>query len=134
MRIKTQNSILKFADECVVYHSKTDNCWLAHSLRTDQIGTGKDAIDALVELLESVRSLLILSRKHTDIRVRREAPFAVQKLAHKAISLPNELFEIACKRARGVWPKQIKLIAEPGHKYPLLVHISKENMRAISLN
>jgi hypothetical protein len=121
-------------DECLVYHSKGDNCWLAHSLHTDQIGTGKDIIGALVELLESVRTLLILSKKRTDIRVQREAPAAVQKRAQKAILLPNELLEIACKRALGEWPKQIKLIAEPEHKHPLLVRISGASLRAISLN
>jgi hypothetical protein len=104
------------------------------SLRTDQIGTGKDVIDALVELLEAVGSLLVLSKKHTDIKVRRKAPAALRRRARRAIILPKELLEIALKIAIGEWPKQIKLSAQFEHKHPLIVRISNANLRAISLN
>jgi len=114
-----------FADECLLYYSRSDSCWIAHSLHTDQIGIGTDVITALSKLIEVISSLIIFSKTHQDTVIHREAPIAIQKRIEKAVPLPNELCEIAYKRTLGEWPKEIKLLAEPTKKRALIAKITK---------
>jgi hypothetical protein len=41
---KNRVSIL---ETVVIFHSKEDQCWIAHGLHTDQIGTGESMLKAL---------------------------------------------------------------------------------------
>lgn len=112
-----------FQDECVIYFSRADNCWIAHSLHTDQVGTGKNMLDAFVELLRAIGSLIELSSEGTPVSIRREAPRGVQKRAGKAIPVPQELYVIALKRARGEWPDDFRVFAEPSRRCPVSAKI-----------
>jgi hypothetical protein len=99
----------RFKDECVIYYSRSDECWIAHGLHTDQIGTGSGALDALVEFMEGIDTLLSVAQKHKDIDIYREAPHYIQKRAQKAYALPEELYGIASKKVRGYWPDNTKI-------------------------
>jgi len=94
-----------FADAAVIYHSKEDGCWIAHSLKTDQIGTGDQVIDALADLIRGVRALLKLAMKDPTIAYLREAPQNIKDLARKSKKLPGEIFEVAYRRVTGKWPQ-----------------------------
>ncbi|MGC9261671.1 MAG: hypothetical protein ACP5I8_16525 [Phycisphaerae bacterium] len=79
-----------FSDTAVIYHSTEDNCWIAHSLRTDQIGTGERVVDALADLIRGVRAVLRLAQKDESIAYLREAPPEIKKLATRSRKLPHE--------------------------------------------
>src|SRR4051812_47560136 len=96
-----------FRDEIVVYHSQEDGCWIAHSLRADQIGAGERIVEALADLIRGMVSLSDLAREDATIGLLREAPPEVQAIAAKSKTLPFEIFEVAHKMATGNWPKEI---------------------------
>lgn len=104
-------------DECVVYFSGREGYWIAHSLHTDQIGVGRCALDALVELMIAVDDLLELAKTHDEIRIHRDAPDDVISRAKRAIHMPEELYMIAYKRARGKWPKEFKVVLPELNKH-----------------
>lgn len=104
-----RNHIKKLMETCLIYESRKDKCWIAHSLRTDQIGTGQDIIDALSDLLCAVDQLLELAQEEPDIEVFRPAPASIQNKAAAARRLPNEIYEIAHRKARGDWPFDIEI-------------------------
>jgi hypothetical protein len=105
-------------DRCVIYFSENDKCWIAHSLYTDQIGTGECMLDALVEIMTVVDALFMVSQEQKDVRVWRKAPLKILNLAKKAAILPEELYEIAHKRARGLWPNELRVtISQPMQPY-----------------
>ena len=105
----SKNNIRRLMETCVIYESKKDNCWIAHSLRTDQIGTGDDPLEALADLLVAVDQLLELAQEESDIEVFRPAPKYIQNMARRAMRLPKEIYEIAHRKARGDWPLDISL-------------------------
>ena len=107
-------AIRQIKDICVIYESRQDNCWIAHSLRTDQIGTGDCVVNALADLLKAVQQILNLAKQEDDIAVLREAPTRIQRMAKTAQTLPREIYEIAHKRVHGEWPKDF----EPNFKTP----------------
>lgn len=112
-------------DECVIYYSKQDGCWIAHSLRTDQIATGKCVLDAYVALLSVIESLLQVATMEKDIRILREAPKDIQARAERAIPLPGDLCDYAYKRIHGEWPSEYGLTfaAPPSKNRPLKLKI-----------
>jgi hypothetical protein len=93
-------------DRCVIYYSKDDKCWIAHSLYTDQIGTGKSVLFALVKLMTVVDSLFAIYKEQKDIRVWRDAPQEIFKKAETSTPLSKMLYGIAHRIARGQWPKK----------------------------
>ncbi len=113
VRKNNKNLLRRFSDQCVIYYSRKDELWVAHSLHTDQVGTGDNMLDALSHLLSGIRSLINLANKSSDIQVFREAPRSIQNRLDNALVLPEELSAYAHKRVRGEWPDEIKLIAEP---------------------
>ena len=113
---KKSTKIRPFEDQCVIYFSKEDDNWIAHSLRTDQVGIGDCIIDALADLIKAVNSIIKEAAKDQTITVMREAPANIQKLLGKADELPREMVEIAYKKVHGQWPKTIKLEFETGKK------------------
>ena len=88
-------------DKCVIYYSPRDECWIGHSLHTDQIGTGESVLGALVEVMMAIDSLIELKRENRDIQFRRDAPDSILKLVEGAQELPQVLYERACQMARG---------------------------------
>ena len=97
-----------FKDEIVVYHSEEDGCWIAHSLRADQIGTGDRIIEAIADLIRGMVALLAMARDDHTINVLRDAPDSVQKIARESKTLPWEIFEVAHKMATGEWPDDLE--------------------------
>lgn len=93
-----------FTDECLLYYSRSDQCWIGHSLRTDQIGTGDCVLDSLADLMSGIKKLLELAAEDETITIYREAPASIKKRAEKATLLPEEIFEIAYKKVYGDWP------------------------------
>lgn len=112
-----RNHIKKLMETCVIYESRKDKCWIAHSLRTDQIGTGRDIIEALADLLCAVDQLLELAQEEPDIEVFRAAPASIQNKAATATRLPQEIYEIAHRKARGDWPVCIKVSVPKRGRY-----------------
>lgn len=94
-----------FSDTAVIYHSRQDGCWIAHSLKTDQIGTGEQVVEALADLIRAVRSVLALARADQSIAYLRDAPPKIKAMAAKNKKLPHEIFEVAYRRATGRWPQ-----------------------------
>lgn len=98
-----------FADEVVIYHSAEDECWIAHSLRTDQIGAGDRIVDALAALIRGVRELCKMAREDETIALERPAPEEIRRLFTGADTLPIEMFEVAHKMATGQWPEELSV-------------------------
>jgi hypothetical protein len=106
-----------FRESCVIYYSPDDKCWIAHGLRTDQVGTGDCVVDALADLMKAIDQILALARQEGDIEVLREAPPEIQKRAQSAKQLPIELCEIAHKKVRGTWPAELKVASPETEEY-----------------
>lgn len=104
----------KFSDTCLIYYSRSDSCWVAHSLHTDQIGTGGCIVEALTDLLKAVDHIIALGESDDTLKIFREAPRSIQLKARRAQKLPNEVYEIAYKMVHGHWPKGL----EPEFKSP----------------
>ena len=100
-------------DTCVIYHSEEDGCFVAHSLRTDQIGTGDCVVAALADLMRAIEELLELAEKERDVAIYRDAPPEIRRMAKRAKPLPVELYEIAHKMVHGEWPKELAVNASP---------------------
>lgn len=97
-------------DTCVIYFSRTDDCWIAHSLRTDQIGTGDCIINALADNLLAVSQVAIAAKEDPTLTLFRDAPKAIKDKALRAEELPREMYDIAYKMVHGSWPN----VHEPG--------------------
>jgi hypothetical protein len=92
-------------EKFVVYFSKDDDCWLAHGLRTDEIGTGDCVVDAVADFIKAIDQIARLAEREGDIEIFRDAPKDIQRMAKTAKPLPEEIYEIAHRRARGDWPR-----------------------------
>ncbi len=103
-------------DEILVYYSRQERSWFAHSFRTDQIGCGDCVLQAIESLLRGIKSIIELSEKEDDIEIWREAPAEIQARAKNAKKLPYEFIEIAHKRVHGTWPKELPVQAKPSEK------------------
>ena len=64
-----KNLAKEFTDQCLIYYSRKDELWIAHSLHTDQVGTGNNALDAYAHLLSGIRSLIELASQNSTIDV-----------------------------------------------------------------
>jgi len=106
-----------FPDQVAVYHSEEDGCWIAHSLRTDQIGTGARIVDALADLIRGMVAFLELASADKTINLFRDAPPEVQEIAKRSKALPGEIFEVAHKMATGQWPKEIEPDFKPNDEH-----------------
>lgn len=108
-----KHRIEPFEDEVVIYHSEEDGCWVAHSLRTDQVGAGDRIVDALATLIRGIHGLCRLAAQDRTVGYLREAPAEIQNLARKAKVLPLEVYEVAHKMATGQWPEDLKVDVTP---------------------
>ena len=114
-----------FNDTCIMYFSKVDNTWIAHSLHTDQIGTGNNLLDALIDIMIGLNDLIALKNKDKSILLFREAPEKIQKLDQKAKHLPEEISRIAFRKIHGDWPKGLKFSVDSIKKHCLRAEITE---------
>ena len=99
----------RLQEDCVLYYSTEDHCWIAHGLTTDQVGTGDCLVDALADFIKAFDQIVALAKREGDIDILRNAPPATQLQQASAQSLPREFYEIAHKKARGTWPDENKI-------------------------
>jgi len=104
--------IKDFVDTVFIHYSQDDSCWIAHSLRTDQVGTGADMGRALADLITAVDQVFELAQNDATIQVMCEAPKEIQDRAAMGRKLPREFFEVAHKIARGEWPAEVTITAD----------------------
>ena len=90
----------------VIYESREDGCWIAHGIRSDQIGTGDSVVEALADAIRAVGQVVSLANEDPTIEPFRGAPARIRKMAERAAPLPGEIFEIAHKMATGEWPRE----------------------------
>jgi hypothetical protein len=102
-----------FRETCVIYASSEDDCWVAHGLRTDQIGTGNCVVDALADFMKAMDQVLKAASEGKNITVLRAAPPEIKAMAKRARPLPREIYEIAHKKLYGRWPRDF-CVASPG--------------------
>ncbi len=95
-------------DTVLIYHSREDDCWIAHSLRTDQIGTGDGIVNAVADAIKAISQVFELAAQDRTLDPYREAPPHILLMAKKAKPLPREFYEIAHLRALGKWPEGLE--------------------------
>ena len=93
-----------FGDIFAIFYSEEDQYWVAHSLRTDQFGTGDCVVDALIDGMKAVDQVIALSKKKPEIQILSEAPEEIKQIVQTAKRLPDEIYEIAHKKLYGNWP------------------------------
>ncbi len=107
-----------FTDTLLIYESERDKCWLAHSLRTDQVGMGACWFEALTDGIKAIDGIIALAEDMGDIAVLRNAPENIQEMARRAKELPEEICEIARKKLYGKWPDYVKVTIDlPQYPY-----------------
>ena len=102
-----------FRDTYVIYFSRDDKCWIAHSLRTDEFGTGDSIITALADGMKAVDQCIELVKQNPKIELFAEAPQEIQAMARRAQNLPKEMYEIAHKKLYGKWPEDLTPAFKP---------------------
>jgi len=95
-------------ERCVIHYSQRDKCWVAHGLRTDQIGTGDCVVDALADYMRAIGQILAVAEADPTVAILRRAPLKVQRMAQNASPLPQEIYEIAHKVVHGDWPADVE--------------------------
>ncbi len=106
---KQANASVSRPDSFVIYWSKEDECWVAHSLNYDEFGTGGRIVEALADGLAAVDQVIRAAARDPEIDVFRLAPSSILNMSKKADRLPYEFYEIAHKMARGEWPKELTI-------------------------
>src|SRR3982751_5626770 len=112
MTLKRSNTVkpsrTHLVESAVIYHSREDECWIAHSLRTDQIGTGNRIVDALADLIRAVDQVRRVAKADRTVALHRDAPKDIQRLAKRAKPLPREIYEVAHRMVHNEWPTYIE--------------------------
>jgi nitrogen fixation protein FixH len=62
---------------------------------------------AFADLIRGIDQLLEIAKEDQTVANLREAPKEIQDRAAHSKPLPNEIFEVAHKLARGQWPQDI---------------------------
>lgn len=118
-----------FVDKCLIYYSHDDNCWVAHSLRTDQVGLGDGVVDALVDLMTGTGNLLAMAKSDPSIAIFRDAPEDIQKRAAQASPLSQAIIQIAYERYTNRLPKEYKVDIE----IPKSEHLTAQLLEPVSV-
>ena len=121
VRKNRRKQLQRNLNDCVIYWSRRDDCWIAHSLHTDQLGHGAGPLYALADMLKAVQDVMALAAEDETIQPWREAPRRVQKMCEVADPLPKEIFEVAYKMVHGDWPKSLQIQVECGSRRRKLV-------------
>lgn len=106
----------QFRDTYVIYFSKDDKCWIAHSLRIDEFGTGDSIITALMDGMKAVDQCIELVKQNPKIELFSDAPQEIWDMARTSDKLPKEMYDIAHKKLYGQWPKVLQLEATTDRK------------------
>ena len=88
-----------FDDFLVVDYSEDDGCWVAHSLRTDQIGTGPTKVEALADLIRAVYQVCDAAAEDESIAYLRDAAPETQALAKTVAPITAEEMDEALRLA-----------------------------------
>ena len=101
-------------DKVVIYQSKEDGGWIAHSLRTDQIGYGDSIVDALADVMKAVDQVCRAAEQDPTLAYLRDAPKLMKRLFKNAKPLPKEIYEVAHRKVHGQWPKDWTVLPQEG--------------------
>jgi hypothetical protein len=96
---------IQVKETTVIYFSEEDDCWIAHGIHTDQIGTGSRIVDALADFLKAIEQICEEAAKDPTLAYLREAPPEIKEKYRTANKLPGEIYEVAYKMVHGHWPK-----------------------------
>ena len=98
---------------CLIFWSKEDGMWIAHGLYTDQLGTGDSVLEALTDYLRAVDQIIaVVSEDPGGAQLMHRAPQEIFDQCEGAEMVPLETYEIAHKRALGVFPDEKGLEAD----------------------
>jgi len=117
---------IKLNETLVIFYSDEDQRWIAHGLRTDQIGDGDSVIAALEDGIRAIDAVLSVAHDDPTVAVLREAPADVQARARNSTPLPREIYEIAHRRARGDWPDEVPVDVTPKSSASFKTEIGEE--------
>lgn len=106
-------------DVWVIYPSQEDEGkYVAHSLRTDQVGVAECIVDSLVELVVALRTLMKERRRDPRIDIYCDAPAEVWEMLNHAKPLPKEIEEIAQMRLDGRQSNRLKQYLKSTVRHP----------------
>lgn len=97
-----------FRDEFIIYYSKEDASWVAHSLHTDQMGFGDCVVDALVDLMIGLHNLLNLAKRE-KVQVLFEAPDDIKEFVRTAKPIAECILQIAIEKFQNRIPPEYTL-------------------------
>ena len=80
--LKKKETIKEF--ESIVYFSKEDDIFVAHSIECDQLGTGDTKFEAIEDLGTGLKNLYDLCEREKDLAFYRDAPPKFQEAIKKA--------------------------------------------------
>ncbi len=100
-------------ETCVIYKSLEDACWVAHGLRTDQIGMGDSIVEALADFMRAIDQVRKVAAQGRNVALYRPAPAEIRAKAKTARPLPREIYEIAHKKVYGKWPADLPVTVKP---------------------
>ncbi len=84
--------------EAIVFYSKQDNCYIAHSVECDQLGTGDNKEQAIEDLGTGLKNLYDLCNKDETLDFYAETtPEKIQQALQKAKSNPEKYNPIVHK-------------------------------------
>ena len=98
MKCEAYDNLMGSDDRYAILYSVEDNCWVAHSILTGQIGTGDSPADALADAIIAVRQVVALADADPSIAVfwdetvsrRLRDGFALLQAAEDEDIDPNE--------------------------------------------
>lgn len=80
--------------ESIVYHSKEDNLFIAHSIECDQLGCGDTKQEAIEDLGNGLKNLYNLYNREENLAFYRNAPPKIQDALKKAKNSPDKYISI----------------------------------------
>lgn len=103
-----EEALANWADHFVVYRSKDDDGrYVAHSVRTDQIGIDETVVGAVHELYTALRALIEEAQRDPNVVVFQQAPEEVVNTFLRAPKLRDDLWaEIRTRIHLPKLPKQ----------------------------
>jgi hypothetical protein len=124
------HAVQPFTDQLVIYFSQEDGRWIAHSLRTDQIGTGDRIVEAVADMIAAVDTVCRNAVEDGTLAYLREAPDEIKAMAAHAQNLPLEIYEVAHKIALGEWPREIDPAFDAAKNFTFHVDVQPEPVPA----
>ena len=114
--MKGRMTKISLQDIAVIYYSQEDECWIAHSVYTDQVGLGNTHIKAFSELIRLVDKLLAMASADDSIEYLRKAPDEVLEILKQSKPYPFEWSEVAHNVARGAETSESEEVEDPSEE------------------